>query len=71
MTDTKKPRPAQSVPTVAPAVPLTATQLHVAHLFALMDDRRQKEMLRYAAAIAQAFPRRAPPVLRIVKGGAE
>ncbi|NVD74524.1 hypothetical protein HUX88_28985 [Duganella sp. BJB1802] len=40
------------------AAPLTAGQKTIATLYGMMDDRRQGEMLRYAAGIAEAFPRR-------------
>jgi hypothetical protein len=49
--------------------PLTEDQQLIARLFGMMDDRRQREMLRYATAIATAFPRSTAPALRIVKGG--
>lgn len=56
-------KPAKPVP-----APLTKEQILVAKYFALMDDRRQLEVMRYVVSIAKAFPRRARPVLRIVGG---
>ncbi|WP_295995980.1 hypothetical protein [Rugamonas sp.] len=57
-------KPAKPAPT-----PLTENQLLVARWFAMMDDRRQREAMRYMADIAVAFPRCTEPALHIVKGG--
>ena len=58
-------------PTKTTSAALTADQLHVVRLFAAMNDRRQKEMLLFAASVARTFPRRAAPQLRLVVGGAK
>lgn len=51
------------------SAPLTADQLRIAQLFAAMDGRRQRELMTFATRIAELFPRRAKPALRLVDGG--
>jgi hypothetical protein len=58
-------------PTNTTPAALTANQLRIVQLFAAMDDRRQEEMLHFAAGVARTFPRRAAPQLRLVGGGAK
>jgi hypothetical protein len=70
MTDPKKPRSASAMPLATPA-PLTNLQLHIAQLFAAMDDESQAPMLAMMEAMAVKRPRHKRPALRLVNGGAQ